>query len=125
MSEQNNTAPEGTDKTFTQDDVNRIVQDRLAAEKTKAAAIIAEREKELAHKEFMLDARSQLEKAGLPAGILEGMNTSSPEAFKRAIELLEPHMGKPKILPVITKLSEGGGSERNPIRDAMGLNRKD
>ena len=38
-------------KTFSQDDVNRIVGERLAAEKRKGEAALAEREQQLAQRE--------------------------------------------------------------------------
>ena len=49
-----NIQPEG-EKTFTQEDVNRIVSKRLSEEKQKAEADIAKREAQLKQKEFQLE----------------------------------------------------------------------
>ena len=43
-------------RTFTQEDVNRIVQDRLAKDREKASKELGEREQELAQREFRLKA---------------------------------------------------------------------
>ena len=48
------------EKTFTQDDVNRIVQDRLAKDREKASKELGEREQELAQREFRLNSRQKL-----------------------------------------------------------------
>ena len=48
------------EKTFTQDDVNRIVSDRLAKDREKASKELNEREQELAQREFRLNSRQKL-----------------------------------------------------------------
>lgn len=53
-------ADKGEQKTFTQDDVNRIVQDRLAKDRAKAYEEISKREQEIKDKEFRLDSRQKL-----------------------------------------------------------------
>ena len=59
-------AQETGERTFTQDDVNRIVQDRLAKDREKASKELNEREQELAQREFRLNSRQKLIDKGYP-----------------------------------------------------------
>ncbi len=56
----------GGQKTFTQDDVNRIVSERLAKDREKASKELNEREQELAHREFRLNSRQKMIDRGYP-----------------------------------------------------------
>lgn len=75
------------ERKFTQDEVNRIVKERLQRERSKAgaeqteqltakAAELAARESRLACKEYLLDS-------GYPQKLLDIIDTSDPEEFKR------------------------------------------
>lgn len=61
------TSQETGEKTFTQEDVNRIVQERLAKEKSKnnGDADFAKREQELAQRELHMSAKEMLSEKGL------------------------------------------------------------
>ena len=75
-------------KTFTQDDVNRIVSERLARERAgRAAAPSAEDEREQALKarEARLDCRDYLDSKKLPAALLDILDCSDVEKFKAAV----------------------------------------
>lgn len=50
----------GGQKTFTQDDVNRIVGERLARDREKASEEVSKKEQELADREFRLNSRQKL-----------------------------------------------------------------
>lgn len=74
MEDLQNTSTEGAQtstegKTFTQEDVNRIVQERLAKERSKAAGNgddeLSKRAAELDMRERKLNAREALKKEGL------------------------------------------------------------
>lgn len=87
------------ERTFSQEEVNGIVQRRLAEEREKLGATrsameadLAKRESDLARKEFEFSARATLAQKGLPVELLEALNTSSPESFNKSLELLESHM---------------------------------
>lgn len=80
--QQTNANPAGTGgKTFTQEEVNRIVADRLARERSKAAPEqtpdpLAEREKDLAAREHAMQCRELV--AGnkhYPAQLLDVLDT--------------------------------------------------
>ena len=76
-----NTSPESGAgaKTFSQDDVNRIVGERLAAEKRKGEVALAEREQQLAQRELLLTAKEKLSESGLPVELMDALNVSQSE----------------------------------------------
>ena len=79
----------GGQKTFTQEDVNRIVQDRLAKDREKASKELGEREQELAQREFRLNSRQKLIDKGYPESLLDALNCSSEEAFDKALGIID------------------------------------
>lgn len=93
-----NTNPESGagEKTFSQDDVNRIVGERLAAEKRKGEAALAEREQQLAQRELLLTAKEKINEMGLPAELVNALNVSSPEALEKALSTVKTVLDKYK-----------------------------
>lgn len=106
MTDDNNTldstVADGTTKptegrTFTQDEVNRIVQERLAKERNKLnppplsdkEQELAEREKTLAQKEFEHSTRDILKENNLPDKILTVLNASDADGLKKALDILD------------------------------------
>lgn len=79
----------GGQKTFSQEDVNRIVQERLAKDRAKASEDISKKEKELADREFRLNSRQKLIDRGYPESILDALNCSSEEAFNKSLDALD------------------------------------
>ena len=118
-------------KTFSQDDVNRIVGERLAAEKRKGEAALAEREQQLAQRELLLTAKEKLTKEGLPVELADALNVSSPEAMEKAITTVKAVIDKikaeaPKPFTIHgAKPAEAGRSPQmggnSQLRKAMGL----
>lgn len=84
--------PATGERTFTQDEVNRIVGERLAKEKAKQDAAFAEREQELARREALFDLRDQLKDMGLPDELLPVLNVQDKEALNKALEALKKHI---------------------------------
>lgn len=85
-------AVQGTgEKTFTQDDVNRIVQERLAKEKAKSSgeADFAKREQELAQRELHMTAKELLSEKGLPVQIFGALNCTDKETLEKSIATIE------------------------------------
>ncbi len=127
------------ERTFTQDDVNRIVQDRLAKDREKASKELGEREQELAQREFRLNSRQKLADKGYPETLLDALNCSSEEAFDKALGIidglmeerlkskkddekqaqLEAQRAKPFTGPLNQSSYRTGA---DPIRKAMNLN---
>lgn len=93
----NNQNPDGAgEKTFSQEDVNRIVGERLAKEKVKGEAALAEREQQLAQRELLLTAKEKINEMGLPAELVDALNVSSPEALEKALSTVKTVLDKYK-----------------------------
>ena len=126
------------EKTFTQDDVNRIVQERLAKDREKASKELGEREQELAQREFRLNSRQKLIGKGYPETLLDALNCSSEEAFDKALGiidgLIEERLASKKddekqaqleaqrAKPFTGPLKPFRTANIDPIRKAMNLN---
>ena len=131
-----NNNPASRERTFTQEEVNRIVSERLNKEKAKGDAALAEREqqfaereKALANREALYDLRDQLKDMGLPAELLPVLNVQDKAALKTALDALKEYIDKykseqPRRAYEERKLPQGIESEDAPdheIRKAMGL----
>lgn len=101
MEDIKNTSTEGTqtgtedthERTFTQDDVNRIVQERLAKEKGKGTEEFDKRSAELDKREFNIKARETLSSKGFPAELLGALNCENEETFNKSLETIEKLFG--------------------------------
>lgn len=85
-------ADQGTgEKIFTQDDVNRIVGERLAKEKAKNSgeADLAKREQDLSRRELHMTARELLSEKGLPVQLFEALNCTDRETLEKSIATVE------------------------------------
>ena len=128
-----NTNPDTGAKTFTQEQVNAIIGERLAKEKTKADAAFAEREqqfaereKQLANREALFDLRDQLKEMGLPAELLPVLNLSDKKALDTALEALKNYVSDSKKRIVLPQMLPAGNHDyEDPIdsklRKAMHL----
>lgn len=97
--EQGKTTAEQPEKTFTQEEVNRIVQDRLARDRanrqpepeepdSKEAAMAA-KEADLAKRENRLSCIEILEERKLNKGLLDILDTSDKDEFVKKLDALE------------------------------------
>lgn len=83
----NSTAPTGaeqeqtTAKTFTQDEVNSIVSERLKRERESVAKQLEQREKELQAKENVFACKEWLNENGYPIELTEFFNAENKEDF--------------------------------------------
>lgn len=121
----------GGQKTFTQDDVNRIVGERLARDREKASEEVSKKEQELADREFRLNSRQKLMDRGYPESIMEALNCSSEEAFNKALDSLMKERGadaesikarqNAAHFGPVTAPRSGGSGGRDLIREAMRL----
>lgn len=122
------------EKTFTQDDVNRIVQERLAKEKAKNSgeADFAKREQELVRRELHMTAKELLSEKGLPVQLFDALNCTDEETMKKSIATIEKAFNDYKAnlpKPVFkgfqpgasSKMPDAGATEDIEIRKAMGL----
>ena len=117
------------EKMFTQDDVNRIVQERLAKERSKNEPSPDQiREKDLAARESTMTCKEYIAEQNYPKGLLELFDTADHEQFKQKVdkmkELFPGVFADPGKKPAIfTKGTNGGvglgGSD--PIAEAFKL----
>ena len=131
-----NTNPATGEKTFTQEDVNRIVQERLAKEKAKSngETDFAKREQDLVRRELNMSAREILTEKGLPTQLLDALNCADEETMKKSISTIETVFSEYKhnatgtikfkgFQPGVSrKIPTADDTEDLEIRKAMGLN---
>ena len=129
MSE-NITNAENAEKTFTQEDVNRIVTERLARDRDRRTAELDEREKELKRRELSVIAREKLDEAGLNKELCKVLKYDDEAALDEAIKQLQSIKGfdgnKPdapgKKIFIPNKLPEfRDGPSPDPFREAFKL----
>lgn len=130
---QMNNNPAAGEKTFSQDDVNRIVSSRLAQEKAKSEATLAEREKQIEKREKLLSAKEKIKDMNLPAELLDVLDVSDEAALDKALNALKDAIGNGRKdnsnkefvpfggnrLPI--GIHEPIDNEMNNLRKAMGL----
>lgn len=80
-------------RTFTQEEVDRIIRDRLAKDRAKrtAPAEPTEAEKKeaaLTARENRLSCREHLLDSGLPSSLLDAFDTSNIDKFKKAVDVV-------------------------------------
>lgn len=93
MEDLQKTSTEGTQtsaegKTFTQEDENRIVQERLAKEKGKGNDELDRRAAELDKRERKMNAVQKLRDNGLPDYLVEALNMETDESFQKSMEAI-------------------------------------
>lgn len=99
MEDNTNTSTEGTEqvtegKTFTQEDVNRIVQERLAKEKGKGNDELDKRKADLDKRERRMNAIDELRKNELPDYLVDALNMETEEAFQQSMEAIKKMKGE-------------------------------
>lgn len=126
------------EKTFSQEDVNRIVQERLAKDRAKSSEELSKKEQELLQREFRLNSRQKLIDRGFPESIMDALNCSSEETFDKALDIIEglikertpseeekaeiaARMKAAASAPKFTDKSEPRRSGMDMIRQAMNL----
>ena len=108
---------------FTQEDVNRIVGERLARAKKDAG--LADQEQALKAREARLDCREYLVTHNHPAELLDILDSSDAEVFKANVEKIQKlfgHASSTKSGAVTfdwTAPITGAGTARDPIADAF------
>lgn len=123
------------EKTFSQEDVNRIVQERLAKEKAKnnGDADFAKREQELVQRELHMTAKEMLSERDLPVQLFDALNCTDKETMEKSIATIETVFNEYKanatksvqfkdFQPGISRqVPDGRDIEDIEIRKAMGL----
>lgn len=129
------TGTEGTqgERLFTQEDVDRIVQGRLAKEKSKGTGNgddeLNKRATELDLRERKLTAREKLRENGLPDYLVDALNMNTDEDFQKSMEAIlkmkgETGNNEPKPIKrghLIGMVQSMGTKVDDPTRVAFGL----
>ena len=128
----------GEEKTFTQEEVNKIVEKRLNRERQKFASVLnqddpreaalAERERAVMARELRIDATETFLKEGLPAELLDLLNYTDKESCEQSIELVR-HTYMANVNAAVERRLMGGKPPRRPpqeepadaLRGAFGL----
>ena len=118
-------------KTFTQEEVNAIIQERLAKEKAKYEKQIADMQADIKYREKRLEAVGKLKEKGIPEELVDLVKLDDDKAFNVSMELLERTY---KQTQSGTKKEDTEGTSHkgykpkggitvcdDPIREAMGL----
>ncbi len=130
-----NTPVQSGERTFSQVELDRIVQTRIAQERSRSEAPLAAKEQELAQRELLLTARERFAQEGLPGDLLPIVNVHDADSLDTIVGLLKTHLSTPQRqqaanttpLPLFTRPVPPGQAApvADPIRCAMGLNGKD
>ena len=114
------------ERLFTQEEVNRFVSERLARDRESRAAQQQndERETALKAREAKLDCREFVKEQGYPEDLLDLLDTSNSESFKKTVEKLADVFGYklPRFVnPPKFAASSGYNPHdiHDPIRDAF------
>ena len=86
---QEQTAVETEGKTFSQEDVNRIVGERLAKEKAKNESDWQQREQDLQRRELQMTAKEYLNEKNIPVELLDALNYTDEETLQKSVEIIE------------------------------------
>ena len=127
-----NNNPENGAKTFTQDEVNRIVSERLARDRDTRKAELDEREKAVKARELAVMAAEKLAAAGLPKELTTVLKYDDESSLDAAITQLShlqgfsngqntPDGGKRTYIEHKLPEHNDQGSRPDPIRDAFRL----
>lgn len=111
-------------KLFTQDEVNRIVSERLARERAKPEPTPEDaREADLRARETRLSCREYIAEEGFPAELLEVLDTSDFDKFKAVVEQLDKIANLPsrkrKPIPRFVAPMGHGGKPSNPQKELL------
>lgn len=113
------------ERTFTQDEVNRIVQERLA--RAKASQEPDERELALQARENALYAREKVTEFGLPKELVEDLKGMDKATVDKCIKIIVPFARKSSE-PIFNAVGPINDRDLNTsdsaIRAAMGLKKK-
>lgn len=105
-------------KTFTQEEVNRIVQERLARVKTAPGQ--DNKELELQQRETAVYIRERISEMGLPDELRDSLKGLDKETADKCIEIVAPYIKKASE-PIVNAVGPTTGPAIDSVRAAMGL----
>lgn len=131
--DQANTQEPG-ERTFTQDEINRIISRRVAEERAKADAVLAQREAEIVQREYEYHVQTVIKEKKLPLRLLDALKGGDKATFDASVAIIEELLDVPfkeAVQAAVIDRMRGSGAPTvigaNPptkeavIRGAMGL----
>ena len=117
------TEAQAEERVFTQEELEEILQKRLARERRNRPGTdgLQSREKELENRELLVEAKERLAEAGLPAALAQVLRYEDKAALEKEIDLIS---GLDTARSVSWGQRPSGGraaAQEDPIRRAMGL----
>ena len=117
------TEAQAEERVFTQEELEEILQKRLARERRNRPGTdgLQSREKELENRELLVEAKERLAEAGLPAALAQVLRYEDKAALEKAIDLIS---GLDTARSVSWGQRPSGGraeAQEDTIRRAMGL----
>lgn len=116
------------ERTFTQEDVNRIIQERLERERNRSGQSLEEKEKELARRESRIACAERLAEKQYPRELLELLDTSDADRFMESVERLAVlglgQAGTPRAVAVTPGIEKEAYEDKS-LREAFGLKKKE
>lgn len=111
--------PVQEDKTFTQDEVNKIISERLERERSKRDKELLKREEAVSRRELQADVKDYLKSQNLPDEWMQVIDYNTLDEFKEKLEAINSVAAKSikGYTPKYGKKSEQDSS----IARAMGL----
>lgn len=128
MENNNMTANQQEERTFSQSELNAIIGKRLSEQKQQQESELAKREQELKEKEFRFNSRQKLIERGYPEDLLDILNCGDEASLDKSLSVIDKIIGERSTAPSdirITSLKGMDHVQRNfkdeNIRSAMGL----
>ena len=117
------TEAQAEERVFTQEELEEILQKRLARERRNRPGTdgLQSREKELENSELLLEANERLAEAGLPAALAQVLRYEDKAALEKAFDLISG-LDTARSVSWGQRPSAGrAAAQEDPIRRAMGL----
>lgn len=95
-----NGGSEPTAKTFTQEEVNKMMSERVARVKAEKEQEYSSKLAELEERELKLQAKEILRDKKLPDSLLDAVNCSDIETFNKSIKIIEEYINEVRNEPV-------------------------
>ena len=117
------TEAQAEERVFTQEELEEILQKRLARERRNRPGTdgLQSREKELENRELLVEAKERLAEAGLPAALAQVLRYEDKAALEKAIDLISGHDTARSVSWGQRPSGGRAAAQEDPIRRAMGL----
>lgn len=102
-------------KTFTQEEVNKMMADRVARVKADKEQEYTAKLAELEKKEFKMQAAEVLRSKGMPDTLLEAVNCSDMDTFKKSVDIIDKYVNEVRNKPVKLKGTVPGYTPKQGI----------